>query len=410
MLSDDAIEKLMQPIIDRQEDINNYVVGEIAKKIREVGKLSPSDIYKLERLFKSGADVRRINRELARLTGLQVVDIKNLIKTVALYSYVDTKPFYDYRHKSFLPFNKNIPLQRIVLSITRQTLKTYKNLSNTTAFMIRDPKNPRILKPTSLSKTYQSVIDEAVQAAQSGTIDYGKAMRRTLKQLIDSGIRRVNYSPESGRRYTKRLDSAVRMNLLDAVRQINQGVQDITGEQYGADGKELSAHPYSAPDHEPFQGKQFTNENWAKLQSNSSFQDVNGVKYGGVKRIIGQWNCHHFAWSIIIGYAKPNYTEEQLQEWAKKNAEGYTLPNGKHLTMYECTQYQRKMETAIRYAKDGQIAARVAGDKELIQKYQAKINRLTKEYNAFSKDCGLSIKKERLTVSGYRPVKVQNIV
>ena len=101
-----------------------------------------------------------------------------------------------------------------------------------------------------------------------------------------------------------------------------------------------------------------------------------------------------------------NYTEEQLKAWAKQNAEGYTLPNGKKLTMYQCTQYQRQMETAIRYAKDGQIAARAAGDKELIKKYQTKVNKLSKEYRAFSKACGLSVKRERLTVSGYKPVKI----
>lgn len=406
MLSDDAIEKLMQPIIDRQENINNYVIGMIAKRIREIGKLSPSDIYRLERLFKSGTDAKRINDEISRLTGLQIKDIKKLIKTVAMTSYVDTKPFYDYRHISFLPFEENKPLQRIVEAVTRQTLDTYRNLSNTTAFMIRDPQNLQVLKPTPIAETYQSVIDESVQAVQSGTVDYNSAMRRTINQLIESGIRRVYYSPESGRRYSKRLDSAVRMNLLDAVRQINQKVQDITGEQYGADGKELSAHPYSAPDHEPFQGRQFTLLNWEKLQNNESFQDVNGNRYIAVERIIGQWNCRHFAWSIIIGFAKPNYTEEQLKEWAQKNAEGYTLPNGKKLTMYQCTQYQRKMETSIRYAKDGQIAARAAGDIELIKKYQMKVNKLSKEYRAFSKACGLSVKRDRTRVSGYKPVKI----
>jgi hypothetical protein len=39
---------------------------------------------------------------------------------------------------------------------------------------------------------------------------------------------RVEYA--SG--YTRRLDSAVRMNVLDGVRQLNQGVRKITGEQF----------------------------------------------------------------------------------------------------------------------------------------------------------------------------------
>ena len=102
MLSEDAIEKLMQPIIDRQENINNYVIELICKRIKEIGELTPSDIYRLERLLKMGGDVKKINEEIAATTNLQVQDIKKLIKTVAVNAYVDTKPYYDYRHKSFI--------------------------------------------------------------------------------------------------------------------------------------------------------------------------------------------------------------------------------------------------------------------------------------------------------------------
>ena len=238
MLSQSAIDNLMQPIIDRQESITMYVIETIAKRVREIGHLLPSDVYKLERLLKTGNDVRKINQEIARLTGLNERDIKKLIKQIALDAYIDTKPYYDYRHKSFIPFEKNIEIQRVVKAVEKQTLGTYKNLSKAQAFMIRDLKNPKKLKPTKIAQTYQSVIDEAIQYVQSGTIDYNTAMRRTMKQLVDSGIRSVEYSPESGRRYTQRLDTAVKRNLQDGIRAINQGVQDETGRQYGADGKE----------------------------------------------------------------------------------------------------------------------------------------------------------------------------
>lgn len=82
MLSQDALEKLLKPIIDRQERISNYVIEKIAERIREIGQLKPSDIYKLERLLVMGGDIREINKELARLSGLQVQDIKKLIKEV----------------------------------------------------------------------------------------------------------------------------------------------------------------------------------------------------------------------------------------------------------------------------------------------------------------------------------------
>ena len=116
------------------------------------------------------------------------------------------------------------------------------------------------------------------------------------------------------------------------------------------------------------------------------------------------WNCRHVAMSIVIGVMQPNYTDEQLQDILDKNEEGYTFPDGRHLTMYECTQEQRRMETEIRYAKDGQMTAMAAGNMELAKEYQAEVNRLTKEYRAFSKACGLSPKLEKIRVEGYEKI------
>ena len=402
MIPESYFDNLIQPFLDRQEEINVYVISMIAKRIKEIGTLKPSDLYKLERLLKSGADVRKINEELARLTALQVADIKKIIKLSASAMYADAKPYYDYRHKAYIPFEKNQALQRIVTSVANVTSNTYKNLSNSkaTGFLIRDLKHPGRLKFQTIGETYQSVVDEAIQAAQSGVIDYNTAMRRTLKQLVDSGVRRLTW--DSG--YTQRVDTAVRRNILDGIRAVNKGVQDEVGKQFGADGKEITVHANSAPDHEPVQGRQFTNEEYEKLQNAQAFTDVNGKHYEPIERAIGTLNCRHFTYSIIIGVTKPTFTEKELQEYARKNAEGYTLPNGKHLTMYECTQKQRQYELEIRKAKEGQIAARDAGDIDLAKEYQAKINRKTAEYKQFSNACGLSQKLSKASVSGYRKI------
>lgn len=404
MLSEKDIEKLIAPIINRQESINTFVLQTIAKRINEIGSVNPSQLKQLEVLYRSGADVKKINDEIARLTGLQVKDIKHIIKTVAVDNYIDVKPYYDYRHISYIPFIKNKPLQQIVTSIANQTAGTYLNMSKAQAFMIRDLKNPNVLRPTSISNTYQTVIDEAIQAAQQGSIDYKTAMRRTMQQLVDSGIRYVNYDTPTGRRYTQRLDTAVRRNILDGVRAINQGVQDEVGKQFNSDGKEITVHTNSALDHEPIQGHQFTNEQFDKLQNAQSFEDVNGNKFKPIERAIGTLNCRHFTYSIIIGVSKPLYTQDQLDKLIEKNHKGYTPPGGNHMTMYDCTQYQRQLETKVRHAKDGQMTAKTAGDIELAKMYQAKIDKWTKQYEAFSNACGLGVHKDKMTVSGYRRI------
>lgn len=408
MLNENAIDKLLKPIIDRQENINVYVLTKIAEKIKKIGSLTSSDVQQLIKLRNIAGDVREINQEIARLTGLNVEEIKRMIREVALDNYLDAKPFYDYRHKPFIPFAENKILQRRINAIAYQTAKTYMNMSNAQAFMIRDLKNPKILKPTSIAKTYQSVVDEAIQMVQTGVVDYQTAMRRTLSQLAESGLRRVTYNTETGRTYTQRMDTAVRRNLLDGVRAINQGMQDEVGKQFDADGVEISVHMNPAEDHAEMQGHQYTKDEFEKMQSGENFKDVQGRKYTGFERAVGTLNCRHFAISIIIGYAKQNYTDQQLQEILDKNEAGYIMPNGKHLTMYECTQYQRQLETKVRYAKDGQIAARAADDDELAQKYQAKINKYTKQYAEFSKACGLSEKRTKTAVSGYRKIKVKS--
>ena len=404
MLSENSINYLIQPIIDRQESINTFVLNTIASRVGEIGKISPEDLRRLKLLVIFGADIREMNSTLADMSKLQVRDIKGLIKDVAIETHTDAKPLYDYRHKSFVPYDKNIKLQRIVTSIGNQTAQTYTNLSNSkaTGFLIRDLKHPGQLKFQSINDTYQTIMDEAIQSVKSG-VDYRVAMRKALKQLADSGIRRLYW--DSG--YTQRLDTAVRRNLLDAVRQIDQGVEDLIGKETGATGKELSAHINSAPDHEPFQGHQFTNKQYARLQSNEDFEDIQGRHFSGVERIIGQWNCRHVARSIIVGVTKPKYTTEQLDKMIEDNAKGYTTPGGKHMTMYECTQMQRQLETKIRYAKDEQMALQAANDIIGARAARKKVVNLLAEYKKFSADCGLRPQLDRARVIGYRAIKIR---
>ena len=401
MLSENTIDHLVQPIVTRQESINTYVLSKIALSVREIGELSPSDINRMKLLVDMGADIREMNKELARLSGVQVRNIKSLIKTVAVKTNIDAKPLYDYRHKSFIPYEKNSKLQSFVKLIGDRTAETYKNISKSRAvgFMIRDMKYPGIKKFYNIDDAYKSVIDEAIQATQSG-IDYRTAMRRTMQQLADSGIRRLFW--ESG--YTQRVDTSVRRNILEGVRAIHHATEDAIGEEIGADGKELSVHINCALDHEPFQGHQLTNDNWEKLQNSEDFEDVDGEHFTGVERIIGIWNCRHIARSIIVGVTKPLYTKEELQEFIKDNHDGYTLPNGKHITLYECTQMQRQMETRIRYAKDRQIAFQKSGDIEAAKIARQKVIQCQQEYYKFSKDCGLPIHKDRAAVPNYRTI------
>lgn len=406
MFSDDALNKLIEPVVARQEEANLFVIETIADRVRNIGLLSLVDLRKLEQLYISGMDIKKINAHLAEVAELQVKDIKSIIRTVAEENYIDAKPFYDYRHKKFVPLNNNKELMKVVNEVGNEMVDTYKNISDSraTGFLIRDSKNPNSLKFQSIGDTYKSVVDEAIRAVQHKEMDFNTAVRRTIRQLAESGVRRLYW--ESG--YTQRLDTAVRRNIQDGVHRINQEMQDVIGKQIHADGVELSAHINSAPDHEPIQGHVFTNKEYDKLQNVSAFKDVEGNRFSAIERAIGMWNCRHYAISVIVDAHKPKYTTAQLQAMIEKNHKGYTTADGRHLTMYECTQVQRQLETKIRNAKEGQIAFRASGDKLEARKYQTRINRYSAQYKAFSNACGLSQQIIRTRVYGYHKIKADN--
>lgn len=433
--TEDEVYELIKPVVERQEAINIFIIKLIAERIKEIGELLPSDLHSLGQLAKTGADVRAINAEIARVAKLQIRDIKNIIKEAAQNIYTDTKPFFDYRKKPFIPYSENEPVQKVVKAMENQTSGTYRNMAKAQAFMIRDPHNPKVLLPTTPARAYQNTVDEAIQTVQSDTKDYTTAMREKLKELTDSGLKEVQYETESGKIHTQRMDTALKRNLMDGVRAVNQEMQNELGKQFGADGVEITVHNYPAPDHCYVQGHQFSMAEYAKISpmptiqtdgsiDNSVYEpykvpkdedfdeydndnwvfDINGKRYSRFSRRIGTCNCRHFAYNIVIGYAPPNYTEEQLKEILDANEKG-VIVDGVHYTMYEATQVQRRLELNIRRSMEEQIAMKAAGDMEGVRKAQEDVERYLHEYQDFSNKAGLRMKYDRIRVDGYKEVK-----
>lgn len=396
--SKDISEEEAYRIAKRSSDLEMFILLLICTRFRQIGEEDPISPKQIDE------DIQKIIKQAHKINVLQRAEINRLIERIVKDSYDASKYLFDYRKLPFIPLKENKPLMKILKSAKQNVVSD--NLFRTQAFMLRDKKDPTKLIPTKLSETYRKKINDAAKNVVLGDASYNKFIEDTIKELTNSGMRYVWYEAESRRVHSQRVEAAVRRNILDNVRDINQKVQNELGNQYGADGKEITVHEYSAPDHEPIQGHQFTNEEYEKLQNNEPFKDIKGKSYQAVERRIGIWNCRHFAYSIIIGISKPNYTEKELEENKKRNNEGYVDKDGKRHTMYECTQEQRRLEREIVYAKEKQMMAKKANNVLLARLFQRKINRLLTEYKQFSKACGLSIKGERLYVKDYKAIRI----
>lgn len=408
MLNEKITEQLVERLVERIEKGNTYVLKKIGESIKKIGSLSPTSAQALGQTLKYGGDYNEIVKELAKVTGMNVRDIYKIFDEVAKKDYQFAKQFYDYKGVKYIPYEENIELQRQVRTIARITVSKYVNLSNTLGFSLLK-NNRRVFTP--LYKAYSNAIDEAVISVAQGKDTFDNQMFKTLKELANSGIRTTEFGERkvdwaSG--YSRRLDSSLRMNMQSALRDLHNEMQQQFGEEFGADGVEISVHLNPAPDHALIQGKQFSIAEFDKFQHDEDAVSYDGQLFpaefeGHDRRSISEYNCYHYIFSIVLGVSKPDYSKEKLEDIINKNNKGFTY-EGKHYTNYEGTQMQRKLETEIRKQKDAQIMGRSAGNKDLINESQQKITQLTQKYNELCKISGLPRKADRLRVSGYQRV------
>ena len=398
MLSQEVEERLAERLVNRIEEANSSILKKIGEAIKQISTLSPSQAYQVSQILKYGGSYEEIAKELAKVSGKNVQDIYKIFDEVAKSNKQFAKEFYKYRGIDYIPYSKDIGLQNQVRSIASITAGTYMNIANTSAvgLVLGGDFVP-------LQQAYYDTIDKAILSVIQGKEDFYSSMRNTLKELGGNGL--VEY--RSG--YKRRLDSSVRQNILDGIRQLNNETSIRFGQEYDADGIEISVHSNPAPDHEDIQGRQFSNEEYEKLENGDIAKDVKGNIYDGAdKRHIGELNCYHKIFSIVLGVNKPEYTDEQLDKIKEDNENGFEF-EGKHYTNYEGEQLQRKLELQARKNKDIQILAKASGDMELVEESQRKITILSHKYNDLCKASGLKPKKQRMSVSGYARTKVESI-
>jgi len=400
MIKHRQIENVSDYISSKIENINTAIFEKIGNTIRTISNIKPSEAYKLSQILKYGGTYEEIAQELARISGKNIQEIYKIFEMVAKDNKQFAKEFYRYRGMTFIPYSQDIALQNQVRSIATLTVNTYKNIANTSGigFLFSNLDGQTYFK--NIQQGYYEIVDRGILAISQGKTTFQEEMRRIINDLGKNGV--VLY--ENG--HTRRLDSALRMNILDGVRQLNQVTNRRFGQEYGADGIEISVHSNPAPDHEDIQGRQFSNEEYNKLQSGDIAKDVKGRMYNGAdKRHIGELNCYHDIFNIIIGVSKPLYTDKQLKEINAENKKGFEF-DGKHYTNYEGTQLQRRLELMIRKQKDKQVLARESGFTDIAEQSQIRINHLTRKYNELCKISGLPPKKQRMSVSGYKRLKI----
>lgn len=434
MLNEELQEKLLSVFDKRFQDYNTKVLEELGNVIKQFKDLTPSQAYALGQQLKYNTTIKDLLNELSKISGLSVKDLKAILEKVAKDNIDFADVYYKARGLETPIYSENKALQRLISSVYNVSGAGLKNIAKSTGFRLLDSNGKPML--LDINFTYNEIIDRCVIAISQGKETYQQSMRSTLKQLSSSGVRKIEY--ESG--YSRRLDTSIRQNILDSMRQVSNESQQLFGKEFDYNAIEVSHHSNSAPDHSnndiengkfDIDGHQFVKLDILKeqikngIEKEITLKDIDEVNHkvkckgkwyydfdyinNNLNRPVSTMSCYHYIFSVVLGVSRPQFTDKQLEEDKKKNNDGFEF-EGKHYTFYEGEQLLNRIALEIRKNKDTQIIAKSSGDDDLILSSQTKITQLTTKYRQVVKVSGLPNKlATKGWVPGYKRTSVKNL-
>ena len=380
-----------EPMVKIYQDLEDSIMEYICEQFK-TGDANEKSIELIRLLQRRGISLREIEKRIKRTLGLSQRELNRIYDGAISRN----KAFFtDTLDKLKLVFSKTrrAALQAEIAAIRAQTEGEFANITRTLGFALRGPDGKVAVSP--IQETFQKILNDAVLQIQSGAFDYNGAVREAVKRLSDSGLQWVDY--DSG--WHNRVDVAARRAIMTGVSQVSDKYSDALAEEIGTDFWEISAHRGARDkgvgpmNHKSWQGKVY-HEGGAVTVDGVHYADfVSTTGYGTGEGLSG-WNCRHKKHPFVPGVMERTYTDEEL---ANIDPPPFKF-EGKEYTMYEATQKQREIETAMRNIQRRMVGFKAAGDTEAYTYAKAKYARLKQEYIAFSKAADLPLQLERAKI------------
>ena len=361
------MEDIAQPIID-------WLLADMAERVAEAGRMTSAAAYEAYRAQALGASREQLEKFLKKQLGISEKELEQLFEQAAKFSSEDDFA----RVGVWATEAQKESLEQMTQAAIQLATKDFENLTQTMGMV-----DCITGRPLPLQDAYRQAMDFAFEQIYTGAADYETAIRQATRKLASRGVVAIDYA--SG--VSTELGAAVRRNMMSGMGLLVEQITQANHDALGCDGWEISAHAASAPDHEPYQGRQYSDADYTALNES-------------LKRRIGTLNCGHVASPIILGVNSPQYTEAELEEFRRANAEGITY-EGRHYTAYEATQQRGRIESAIRRQKRRVLVSEKSGDADQLLADRIKLTRLNQEYGKFCKAADVKTRPQRLQQDGF---------
>lgn len=376
------------------KEIGELAMEDVVRRIRITGGITSTADYQLNRLMLLGATSEEIEREIQKRLNLSYDELYQMYENVIDWEYVRNKDIYEQINANFIPWEENYQLQQITKSLIEQTFNELKNFTQSMGFAIN---NGNGLEFTPMAEYYQKHLDKTLLSIVTGVTDYNSALRKCVTQMTNSGIRVVDYATG----HSNRIDVAARRAVMTGISQLTGRIADYNAAMLGTDHFEVAWHAGARNTGSGY----FNHQSWqGRVYTSKELRSVCGLGEGG--GLLG-WNCYHEYYPFFPGLSERNWSDEWLETMnaAENTPREY---DGKWYDMYQATQKQRSMETAMR-AQRQKVRLLQAGDadKNVILNARIKYNNQLYEYAKFSNKMNLKQQRERIYLDMRGTVGIQ---
>lgn len=381
MLTGDEIESLPIGLEKLFRGLEKRVMRDIIRRLKAAGEITRSTDWQIYRSAELGKAIDEIKKEIAETLDGGDEEVNKLFDEAAKTSWARDKKLYKSVGQTPIAYKDNETLKQLVAAVKAQTSDELRNITGTLGVATA---NKGRIKTVSLTEYFTDTLDNAAFDISSGAFDYNTVLKRTVTELVNSGIRTINYDSVSKRPTTARVDVAARRAVMTGVNQLTAKISEDNAKTLGTDMYEVSAHSCCRPEHVEWQGGWYT---MAQLKSVCGYGKVDGLKGA---------NCGHSFDPVIPGISEPSYTPEELQKMRAEESKKHEY-NGKEYTKYEASQRQRRLERTIaarRHAVD--LLEEGGADEQTIQDAKISFQAVSQEYTRFSKAMGLPQQRERV--------------
>ena len=362
-------------------DLQSRIMEDIVRRIKINGFVTSSADWQITRLKQLGESEAYIKKQIQLALNLSDAAIDDIYRDALSREYTRSAELYRLSGSALPALADNLELQALVSSVKSQTRDTLKNITGSMGFVTQEGTR---LKALDLTTFYQKTLDAAIGDISTGAFDYNTALKRTISQMTNSGLRWIDY--DSG--YHSRVTVAARRATITGFNQTMSHLNDKTARDLGTDYFEVTWHAGARPDHQVWQGK---------VYSKQQLVDVCGL--GRVTGLKGA-NCYHDYLAFVPGASVRSYTDDWLD---RMNAEENTPQSykGKEYTKYEALQRQRQLETNMRAQRQQiDLLKKGGADEKDIIDATARYRVTSAEYTGLSKAMNLPQQRERILMDG----------